>query len=72
MLNHPVTGLTNASEWRCQELRAEAERFRQAALVAPRATGRPASPEIHARPAWQRLRALLALQRADRLVPLGR
>lgn len=29
MLNHPVTGLTNASEWRHQDLLAEADRERR-------------------------------------------
>lgn len=30
MLNHPVTGLTNASEWRHEDLLAEADRVRRA------------------------------------------
>ena len=29
MLNHPVTGLTNASEWRHQDLLAEADHQRR-------------------------------------------
>ena len=31
MLNHPVTGLTNASKWRHEDLLAEAEHVRLAA-----------------------------------------
>lgn len=30
MLNHPVTGLTNASKWRHEDLLAEADRMRLA------------------------------------------
>ncbi len=32
MLNHPVTGLTNASKWRHEELLVEADHERRAAL----------------------------------------
>lgn len=34
MLNHPVTGLTNASTWRHADLMVEAERERRVALCA--------------------------------------
>ncbi len=34
MLNHPVTGLTNASKWRHEDLLAEAEHGRLAAQCA--------------------------------------
>ncbi len=58
MLNHPVTGITNASEWRCQDLRAEADQFRTAALAmeSPVPASIPTTPQPHL---WRRAIASL-------------